>query len=134
MHQRCIAVEREDDRLVRREQRIVVALDESVRVLGARLQAHEVNHVDDANLDVGHRFSRKDGDRCERFQRRRVAAAGHDDIRLTTLIVTRPLPDPDSLGAMDRRLLHAQPLRQRVLSRHDYVDVVTASQAMVDHR
>ena len=35
---------------------------------------------------------------------------------------------------MDDSFLHGQPLRQRVLARHDDIDVVPSAQAMVEHR
>ena len=50
------------------------------------------------------------------------------------MVVARPLPDANALGAVDDGLLHGEPLRQRVLASHDDVDVVPSAQAMVEHR
>ena len=50
------------------------------------------------------------------------------------LIVARPLPDTDAFGAMHHRGVHGQPLRERVFTGHDDVDVVPAAQAVIENR
>ena len=52
VHQRRVAVEVEDDRLVFGEQRIVVGVGQAVGVLGAGLQLHQVHHVDHADFQL----------------------------------------------------------------------------------
>ena len=87
-----IAVEGEDDRLVGREQRVEVVIGEPVRMLARGLQLHQIDDVDDADLQLG-RVLAQEVDGGERFERRHVAAAGHDDIGLAALVVAGPLPD-----------------------------------------
>jgi hypothetical protein len=48
-----IPVEREHDRLVRREDHVEHVVGEAVRMLLLRLQPHQVDDVDDAQLDLG---------------------------------------------------------------------------------
>jgi len=50
VNQPRIAVIREDDRLVFREQLIEVDVAQPVRMLGRRLQLHQIDDVDDADL------------------------------------------------------------------------------------
>src|SRR5271166_4525487 len=133
MDERGISVEIEYDRPIRREERVVVGLAQSMRMLRAGLESHQIDDVDDPNLQIGQMFA-QDGNGGQNLERRRVAAAGHHDIRFRVLVVARPLPDADSLGAMDDGLLYGEPLRQRVLARYDDVDVVPSAQAMVEHR
>ena len=80
------------------------------------------------------RWAREDRHGGQHLQRRRVAAAGHDHVRLRSLVVARPLPDAQALGAVDDGLFHREPLRHRVLAGDDDVHVMPAAQAMVEHR
>ena len=50
--QRRIAVERKDDGLVLREQRVELPIRDPVRVLPGGLQSEEVHDVDDADFQV----------------------------------------------------------------------------------
>ncbi len=104
-----------------------------VRVLGLRLQPHQVDHVDHPDLQLRQVLA-QDRDRRERLQRRHVAAAGHDHVGRDALVVAGPLPDADALGAMLDRGVHREPLRRRVLARDHDVDVVAAAQAVVHDR
>jgi len=47
-----VAVEGEDDGLILREDEVVVLVRETVRVVGMRLELHEVNHVHDAHAHL----------------------------------------------------------------------------------
>ena len=49
-----IAVVGEDDRLLAGEESVEILVRQAVGVLFARLQRHQVDHVDHANLQVGH--------------------------------------------------------------------------------
>jgi hypothetical protein len=72
-------------------------------------------------------------DRRERLKRRHVAGAGHHDVRVAAVrIVGGPFPDPDTHIAVLHRLVHGQPLRRRLLARHDDVDAVVGAQAVID--
>ena len=48
-----VPMEAEDDGLVPGEERVVVPIAQSVRVLALRLQAHEIHDVDHADLQLG---------------------------------------------------------------------------------
>jgi hypothetical protein len=128
-----ITMEAENDVLIGGEERIVVRIGEPMGVLALRLQLHEVNDVDDANLESRQMLTQH-GDSRQHFQGRRIAAACQDDIRLAALIVARPLPDADTLGAVHDRGIHGQPLRQGVFAGHHHVDVVSAAQAVIEDR
>ena len=99
----------------------------------SRLQLHEIDDVDHPDLQIGQMLA-QDGDGGERFQRRHVAAAGHDHVGLTALVIARPMPDADALGAVLDGGVHCQPLRRRVFAGDHDVDIVAAAQAMVHHR
>ena len=94
VNQPRIAVEGEDDRLVGGEQRVEIVIRKPVRMLARRLQLHQVDDVDDANLQVrGVLAEQIDGG--QRLQRRHVAAARHDHIGLAAAVVAGPLPDAE---------------------------------------
>ena len=128
-----VAVEREDDRPVFREEGVEVLVAQPVRVLGVRLQLHEVDDVDHPDFQVGKMLTH-DRDGSERLQRRHVATAGHHHIRCLALIVACPLPDADTLRAVLDGGVHRQPLRRRMFSRDHDIDVVAAAQAVIHHR
>ena len=104
-----------------------------VRVLGLRLQLHQVDDVDHADLQLRQVLA-QNGDGGQRLQRGHVAAAGHDDVRRAALVVAGPLPDADALGAVLDGGVHRQPLRRRVFAGDHDVDVVAAAQAVIHHR
>ena len=66
-------------RLVRGEQGVEVAVGQPVRVLGVRLQAHQVDDVDDPDLQVRQVGAEQVGG-GERLQGRDVAGAGEHDV------------------------------------------------------
>src|SRR5215469_8399635 len=73
----------------------------------------------------------QDSDGCERLRRRYIAAAGHDDIRLSALVVARETPDADALGTVNYRLLDGAELQMLLLVRDDDVDAIGRTQALV---
>ena len=87
-----IAVEGEDDRLVDGEESVEVTVGEAMRMLAVRLQRHQVDDIDDADLQLG-RVLAQEVDRGQRLERRHVAAAGHHHIGLAAVVVARPWPD-----------------------------------------
>src|SRR2546423_248382 len=105
---------------------------ETVRMLRVRLEAHEVDDIDDAHLQVGEPLA-QDRDGGQRLQRRNVAAAREDDVRLGAVVVRRPVPDADSARAMDDRVVHREVLQRGLLAGDDHVHVVAAAQAVVGH-
>ena len=98
---------------------------EAVRVLGVGLQAHEVDDVDDADLEFREVLA-QERDRRQRFQRRHVAAqpittSGSPP---SSLLAQSQMPTPRvqwMIGvSMDRYL------QRRLLAGNDHVDVVAA--------
>ena len=104
-----------------------------VRMLARRLQLHQIDDVDDADLQIG-RVLAQEIDGGQRLQRRHVAAARHHDVGLAATVVAGPLPDAEAGRAMLDRLVHRQPLRRRLLAGDDDVDVVPAAQAVIGDR
>ena len=126
-----VAVVGEDHRPVGGEQRVELGVAHPVRVLGRRLQAHQVHHVDDPDPQVGELLA-EDAGGGEHLQRGYVPGAGHDHVGLLAVVVVAgPLPDPGAPGAVQDRGLHVQPVRIGLLARHDHVHVVAAAQAVV---
>src|SRR5277367_4367108 len=80
MDERRIAVEAEYDRLVLGKEGVVVGFAQSMRMLCARLQSHEIDDIDHPNSQSGQMFA-QDGYRGQNLERRRVAAASHHDVR-----------------------------------------------------
>ena len=133
VNQPGIAVVGEDDRLIDAEHRIEIPVRDSMRMLRRRLQSHEIDHVDDANLDVREVLT-KQIHGSQSLESRHIASASHDRVRLTSLIGAGPRPDADSIGAVLNGCFHVQPLRRRLLSRDDDIHIVPASQAVISHR
>ena len=71
------------------------AIGEPVRMFARRLQRHQVDHVDHADLEFRH-VAAQQLHRGQRLQRRHVAAARHHDVGLAALVVAGPLPDADA--------------------------------------
>ncbi len=61
----------------------------------ARLQRHQVDDIDDADLQLGQVLA-QESDGRQRLERRHIARAGHDHIRFAAAIVAGPLPDADA--------------------------------------
>ena len=133
MNQRRVAVEGKDDRLVLREEVVEVAIGEPVRVLAFGLQFHQIDDVHHSDLQLWQAFAQH-GHSRECLQSRNVTAAGHDHIGRNSLVIAGPLPDANSLAAMQEGGFHGQPLRRRVLARDNDVHVVAAAQAVIHHR
>jgi len=54
MDQGRVTMECEDDRLILGEQSIVISVRQAMRMLGVGLELHQVDHVDDADVQFGH--------------------------------------------------------------------------------
>src|ERR1700722_3577276 len=76
----------------------------------------------------------EDGNGSQDLQRGRVTAAGHYYIGLSILVVAGPLPDANSFRAVNNSGVHGQPLGQGMLSCDDHVDVIPATQAVIENR
>ncbi len=76
-----VAVVGEDHRPVRGEERVELVVRETVGMLGLGLQAHQIDHVDHSDAQLGEVLAQQR--RCgDRLQRGHVAGAGEHDIRL----------------------------------------------------
>ena len=126
-------MEGKDDRLVLGEERIEICIAQPVRVLGLRLQLHEVDDVDHPDFQVGQMLA-QNGNRGERFQRGHVAGASHHHVRLGVLVIAGPLPDADAFCAVRDGSVDRQPLRRRVFARDHDIDIVAAAQAVIHYR
>ena len=127
-----VGVKGEDDGFVPGEQLVEVPIAQTVRVFRIWLQPHKVNDVNDPDFEIGQMLV-KDGNGGERFQRGDITAAGHHHVRIGALIVTRPLPDADTLCAVGNRSGHGQPLRRGMFPCNDHVDVMATPQAVIHH-
>ena len=118
-------MEGEDHRLVGREQLIEILILQAVRMLGLRLQNHQIHHVDDADPDVGNvRAQERHGG--ERLKSRYVTGTGHDHVGVAG-IVAGPPPDTRAGGAVTNRRIDVEPLPLRLFAGDDQVDVVAAA-------
>ena len=125
-------MEGKDHRLVAREQRVEIPVLQSVRVLGLRLQSHEVDHVHDADPNVRNVVSQQ-GHGCESFERRNITRAGHDHIGIVR-IVARPLPDAGADRAVANGGFDIEPLPLGLFAGNDQVDVVPAAKTVIGDR
>ena len=110
-------MERKDDRLVGREQRVEIMIRQTVRMLVSRAAASSIDDIDDADFRSGAYF--KEVDSGQRLQRWHVTTASHHDIGPAAVVVAGPFPDTESSFAMLDRSVHRQPLRSGLLSRND---------------
>src|SRR4029077_13280179 len=132
MNEPRVAVEGEDDGLVRSEQRVEIVIREAMRMLALRLELHEIYDVDDTHLQVG-RVMPEEIDGSQSLQCRHVSAASHHDVGLLATVVASPFPDSQPGSAVLDRLVHCQPLWGRLFAGDDNIDIVSTSQAMVRH-
>ena len=92
---------------------------QSVRMLALRLQRHQVDDVDDADLAGPGRCCRS------RSTAASVSSVGTSPAQAMTTsgspscVVAGPLPDADARGAVLDRRVHGQPLRRRLLAGDD---------------
>ena len=131
--QRRITVVREDHRPIRGEDRVELFIRESVRMLARRLEAQQIDDVDDAHVHIGE-FGSQDGHRREHFQRRYVARAREHHVGIVTWVPRSPVPDADPTVTVLDRGFHREPHRGRLLSGDHHVDVVPAPETVVHHR
>ena len=124
-------MECKDDGLILGKQCVIIHIGQTVRMLIMRLQLHQVDYIDETDLDLRHIVT-KDGNCCQRFLGRSITAASQYNIRLLTLIVACPIPDTDTLGTMLNSLLHGQPLMAGMLGCNDNVYIVLASDTVIE--
>ena len=99
-------------------------------MLGLRLQAHQVDDVDNAHPELREVLAQER--RCgERLERRDLARAAEHDVGLTRFVRARPVPDPDPARAVADRVVHRQVVEGRLLAGDDDVDVVATAETVV---
>ena len=103
----------------------------TMRMLRVLLKLHQVNYVDETNLDFRHIVT-KNGNSGKCFLRRSITTACKNYIRLLALIVTCPIPDTDTLGTMLNSLVHSQPLMARMLGCNDNIYIVLTADTMIE--
>ena len=111
--------------------KVELSVGEAVQIARCRLEAHEIDDVDDADAQVGQVLAQQAaaaGSRCRRLRSERGRR-----VEAHLLVVRDPLPDPDAAGAVDDRLLQ-EVVERRLLAGHDHVHVVAAAQAVVGDR
>src|SRR5580698_10049711 len=102
-------------------------------MLRLRLQLHEVDDIDHPDFEVWQVLP-QDGNGGKRLECGYVARTTHGDVGLDIVFVTGPLPDADTLRAVFYGGLHREPLGRRVFAGNDHIDVMSASQAVIDRR
>ena len=106
-------------------------------VLGRRLQAHEVDHVDHPHGQVGQVLAQQ-VDGGQRLERGHVAAARQHDVGLAARRHRRgddaQSQAPSAGPAVVDRRVHVEPVGHLVLAGHHDVHVVDAAQAVVHRR
>src|ERR1700730_17232973 len=131
MDQPRIGMEGEYDGLVRGEQAVEFRIAQAVRMLAFGLQFHEIDDVVHPDLQVRQMLP-QDGDRGERLEGRYITGARHHDVGVRVVLVASPLPDADALRAVFYGGIHREPRRSWVFARNDEIDIVSASQAVID--
>ena len=88
-----------------REQRVELGVAQAVRMLARRLQPHQIDDVDDADLQLGQCVAQQ-RHRRQHLERRHVARRRHHEIGLAAVVVARPLPAADAGGAVPHGRVH----------------------------
>src|ERR1700760_960372 len=86
-----VAVEVEDHRPVGGEQRVELAVGESVGMLALRLERHQVDDIDHPHLEI-REVPAQEVDRGERLKRGHVPGTGHHDVGLAAVVIAGPIP------------------------------------------
>jgi hypothetical protein len=131
VHQPRVAVEGKDDRPVLGEQGVELPVGQPVGMLGVGQQAHEVDHVDDPDPELGQLGAQDRGGR-QGLQGQDVTGAGEHHIGegVGPALRAGPLPDPGPAGAVQGRVRHRQPVLLGLLAGDHDVDVVPRAQAV----
>ena len=131
-----VAVVGEDDRLVGGEERVEVAVGQAVRMLALRLQRHQVDDVDDADLQLGQVLAQQMPTAAS------VSSVGTSPAQAMHHVGLVPgrrcWPTPRCrcrrVQCGDRRRPWSSHCERGLLAGDDDVDVVAAAQAVVGDR
>src|SRR4030043_285350 len=94
------------------------------------LQCHQVDHIDNTYPEIGDMLA-EEINGGKRFHCWYVAGTSHNHVWLAALIIARPFPYADSCSAVFYSRIHIEPLRLRLFSRYNDIDVVPAPKAGV---
>ena len=128
----AIAVEGEDYVDVAREKFVEGNVVHAVRVIVGTHQHAEIDDVDDANLYTRHMLLQEPGCGAS-FDGGNVSRTGQNDVRLRSAVVGREFPNRRALRAMRERFFKRQPLQFRLFPTSDYIHVIPAAHAVVEH-
>src|SRR4029450_10271321 len=104
-----------------------------MRMLALWLQFHQVDDVDDADLQR-RKMLAEEIYGSQRFQRWDGSATGHPDVWFSSFVIARPFPDSDASRAMFDRLVHRQPLRGRLFACYHAADILATAPAVIGPR
>ena len=93
-------------------------------------QLEKVDNVDKTDLQVWQVSTQKSGG-GKGFVSRHITAGCHDKVRLFTLVIRSPLPDPYTLRAVCNGLVHGKELEVLLLVCNNDVDVILTAQAVI---
>lgn len=125
-----VTVKGKDDRFVLGENGVEIVIAHAVRMFAFRLELHQIDDVNNADFDFRKKTAKKI-DCGYGFKGWNIAAAGHDDVRFTALVVACPFPNADASGAMFDGFVHREPNRGRLFAGDDDVYVISASKAVI---
>ena len=131
VHNRRVAVESENNRLVFCKHPVEIFILNSMRMLPRRLQRKQVHHIYKPHLQLRHPHPQH-RHRCQRLKCRHVARACNHDVRLV-LCIAGPRPLAYACNHMSRRRLNIQEDCRRLLARNGQVDVIARPQHMIRH-
>jgi len=97
-----------------------------------RDELEEIDDVDESDLEVWEEFA-EEGDGGEGLVCWDVAAGCEDDIGILTLVVTRPVPDSDTFGAVLDGFFHVEELEMVLFICYNDIDIVDALETVVCH-
>src|SRR5262249_13232054 len=132
MNEPWVAVEGENNWLVRGKQSVEIVIREAMWMLSLGLQLHEIHDVDNTHLQFGGVLS-EEVHGSQSLQCRHVSAASHHDVGFLATVAAGPFPDSKPGGAVPYRLVDRQPLWGRLFASDDDIYIVSAAQAMVRH-
>src|SRR5581483_5542809 len=101
-------------------------------MLGWRLDGHQVNDVDDANLEIWKMLSQKIDCR-QGLKRGNIAGASHHYVGFRVVVGAGPTPDSDSIRAVRNGGLHVEPGQRRLFPGNNHIHVVPATQTMISN-
>ncbi len=101
-------------------------------MFAAGLKPKEIHNIYKTDLQIGKTLPQK-GNRAKTLHCCDVASARHYHIRLTSIVIACPLPNPYALRAVCDGGFHVEISQVRLLVGNDHIHVVHAAETMVYH-